>query len=130
MFWAAFWAAYATGFEVEAYRRAKEGTLKKPEELHEIRKYSWIGTHHFFDAARYYSNYLFAWLLAVTLYERFQSDPTSIDKYIGLMKAGFPDEPGNLLQDRLGINLSDPKTLERTFTVVEKHLSEFERLVR
>jgi oligoendopeptidase F len=135
-----FWAAYATSFEVEAYRRAKEGSLKKPEELHEIwaelgrqwvldfdefpdRKYTWIGTHHFFDAARYYSNYLFAWLLAVTLYERFQSDPASIDKYISLMKSGFPDEPVNLLRDRLGIDLSDPKTLDRTFAVVEKHLS-------
>jgi oligoendopeptidase F len=142
-----FWAAYATSFEVEAYRRAKEGALKKPEELHEIwaelgrrwvlnfdqfpdRKYSWIGTHHFFDAARYYSNYLFAWLLAVTLYERFQSDPASIDKYIGLMKSGFPDEPGKLLHDRLGIDLSDPKTLDRTFALVDKNLSEFERLVQ
>lgn len=142
-----FWAAYATSFEVEAYRRAKGGALKKPEELHEIwaelgrrwvldfdefpdRKYSWIGTHHFFDAARYYSNYLFAWLLAVTLYERFQSDPASIDKYVGLMKAGFPDEPANLLRDHLGIDLSDPKTLDRAFALIEKHLSEFERLVR
>src|SRR5215203_704678 len=141
-----FWAAYATSFEVEAYRRAKAGTLNKPEELHEIwaelgrrwvldfdkypdLKYSWAGTHHFFDAARYYSNYLFAWLLAVTLYERFQSDPTSIDKYITLMKSGFPDEPANLLRNHLGIDLSDPKTLDRAFSLVEKQLNEFERLV-
>ena len=141
-----FWAAYATGFEVEAYRRVKEGTLKKPEELHEIwaelgrrwvldfdsfpdQKYTWAGTHHFFDAPRYYSNYLFAWLLAVALYERFQSDPTSIDKYIALMKSGFPDEPANLLRDRLGIDLADPKTLDRAFSLVEKRLTEFERLV-
>jgi oligoendopeptidase F len=141
-----FWAAYATSFEVEAYRRAREGTLNKPEELHEIwaelgrrwvldfdkypdLKYTWAGTHHFFDAPRYYSNYLFAWLLAVTLYERFQSDPTSIDKYIALMKSGFPSEPANLLQKHLGIDLSDPKTLDRAFSLVEKQLNEFERLV-
>ena len=141
-----FWAAYATSFEVEAYRRVKVGTLKKPEELHEIwaelgkqwvldfdqfpdLKYTWAGTHHFFDAPRYYSNYLFAWLLAVTLYERFQNDPTSIDKYIALMKSGFPDEPANLLRDRLGIDLSDPKTLDRAFSLVEKRLNEFEKLV-
>jgi len=141
-----FWAAYATSFEVEAYRRVKEGTLKKPEELHDIwaelgkrwvldfdefpdLKYSWAGTHHFFDAPRYYSNYLFAWLLAVTLFERFQSDPTTIDKYIALMKSGFPDEPANLLRDRLGIDLADPKTLDRAFSLVEKRLNEFEKLV-
>jgi oligoendopeptidase F len=141
-----FWAAYATSFEVEAYRKVKDGSLKKPEEIHEIwaelgrrwvldfdefpdQKYTWAGTHHFFDAPRYYSNYLFAWLLAVTLYERFQSDPASIDKYIALMKSGFPDEPANLLRDRLGIDLSDPKTLDRAFSLVEKRLKEFEKLV-
>jgi oligoendopeptidase F len=141
-----FWAAYATSFEVEAYRKVKDGSLKKPEEIHEIwaelgrrwvldfdefpdQKYTWAGTHHFFDAPRYYSNYLFAWLLAVTLYERFQSDPASIDKYIELMKSGFPDEPANLLRDRLGIDLSDPKTLDRAFSLVEKRLKEFEKLV-
>jgi oligoendopeptidase F len=141
-----FWAAYATSFEVEAYRRVKEGKLKKPEELHEIwaelgrrwvldfdefpdQKYTWAGTHHFFDAPRYYSNYLFAWLLAVTLYERFQSDPTSIDKYIALMRSGFPDEPANLLRDRLGIDLSDSQTLDRAFSLVEKRLTEFEKLI-
>ncbi len=141
-----FWAAYATSFEVEAYRRVKEGKLQKPEEIHEIwaelgrlwqldfdrfpdLKYTWAATHHFFDAPRYYSNYLFAWLLAISLYERFESDPTSIDKYIALMKSGFTDEPANLLRDHLGIDLADPKTLDRAFALVERQLQQFETAV-
>ena len=38
-------------------------------------KYTWAGTHHFFDASRYYSNYLFAWVLAIAVNERLDADP-------------------------------------------------------
>jgi len=109
-FMAMYWAAFATNFETEVYRRIKSGVIKKPEDIHQVwyeygnlwsldfnkfpeRKFTWAGTHHFFDASRYYSNYLFAWVLAVSVYERLQNDPTFADKYVSLMKRGFPDEP-------------------------------------
>jgi oligoendopeptidase F len=72
-FMAMYWAAFATNFETEVYRRIKSGVIKKPEDIHQVwyeygnlwsldfnkfpeRKFTWAGTHHFFDASRYYRN--------------------------------------------------------------------------
>jgi oligoendopeptidase F len=145
-FAAMYWAAYATSFEVEVYRRLKNGQLKKPEDIHEVwaefgrlwmydfdqfpdLKYTWADTHHFFDSPRYYSNYLFAWVFALAVYERVQSDPAMAEKFVGLMKAGFSDEPAVLLRTHLDVNLADPETLNRIFALVEKRLAEFEQHV-
>ena len=145
-FTAMYWAAYATSFEIEVYRRMKSGAVKKPEDIHEIwtefgtqwmygfdrfpdLKYVWADTHHFFDSPRYYSNYLFAWVFALAVYERVQADPVMAEKFVGLMKAGFSDEPAVLLRAYLGVDLSDPKGLERMLAFVEKKLAEFERQV-
>lgn len=145
-FAAMYWAAYATSFEVEVYRRVKSGAVKKPEDIHEIwgefgkiwmhefdrfpdLKYTWPDTHHFFDSSRYYSNYLFAWVFALAVYEQIQSDPTAADKFVDLMKTGFSDEPAVLLREYLGIDFSDPTVIERLFVVVEKQVAEFERHV-
>ncbi len=142
-FAAMYWAAYATSFEVEVYRRLKSGQVQKPEDIHEIwaefgrlwmqdfdrfpdLKYTWADTHHFFNSPRYYSNYLFAWVFALAVYERVQADPGTAKKFVDLMKAGFSNEPAVLLRTHLGVDLSDPQVLERMFTVVEKGLAEFE----
>ncbi|SCX87633.1 M3 family oligoendopeptidase [Nitrosospira sp. Nsp13] len=141
-----YWAAYATSFEIEAYRRVQSGAVQNPANIHEIwaefgakwhldfdrfpdLKYTWADTHHFFDSSRYYSNYLFAWVFALAVYEKIQSDPKTAKKLVGLMKAGFSNEPSTLLQTHMGIDLSDPKALERMFAMVEKKVTEFERLV-
>lgn len=142
-FAAMYWAAYATAFEMEVCRRIKAGNIKTPEEIHEVwaelgrlwiddydrftdLKYTWADTHHFFDAPRAYSNYLFAWIFALAVYDRLQSDPAMAEKFVDLMKAGFSDEPSILLQKHLGVNLSDPDTVKRIFSVVEQRLAEFE----
>jgi oligoendopeptidase F len=146
-FAAMYWAAYATSFEVEVYRRLKAGTLSKPEDIHEIwaefgrlwshefdrfqdLKYTWADTHHFFDMPRQYSNYLFAWVFALAVYERIQADPAVARKIVDLMKAGFSDEPAVMLRTHLGIDLEQPETLKRMFAAVEKRIGEFEERVR
>jgi oligoendopeptidase F len=146
-FAAMYWAAYATAFETEVYRRVKSGAVKKPQDIHEVwaefgrlwlldfdkdpdLKYTWAGTHHFFDSPRYYSNYLFAWVLAVTVYDRLESDPQFADKFVKLMKTGFSDEPAVLLRTHLDIDLAAPKGLERIFSLVEKRLVAFEKEVQ
>ena len=92
-------------------------------------KYTWADTHHFFDSPRYYSNYLFAWVFALAVYERFQTDPDAEEKFVGLMKTGFSEEPVVLLRTHLGIDLADPKLLDRMFSLVEKRVAEFEEQV-
>lgn len=145
-FTAMYWAALATNFEIEVYRRVKVGTVQTPAGIHEVwgeygrlwsndftaypdMKYTWADTHHFFDTSRYYSNYLFAWVFALAVYERVQSDPQVADKFVSLMKAGFSDEPAILLKSYLDINLADPAALERMFAVVESKVSRFEEAV-
>jgi oligoendopeptidase F len=142
-----YWAAYATSFETEVYRRVKSGAIKEPKDIHEVwaefgrlwtldfdsfpdRKYTWAGTHHFFDASRYYSNYLFAWVVAVSVYDRLQEDPAFAEKVVKLMKAGFSEEPAVLLRTYLGIDLADAKGLERIFDIVDRRLAEFERQIQ
>lgn len=146
-FAAMYWAAYATSFEAEVYRRVKGSTVTKPEDIHEIwaefgrlwmldfdrhpdLKYTWADTHHFFDSSRYYSNYLFAWLFALAIYEKVQGDPAQATRFVELMKAGFSDEPAVLLKKHLDVDLADPKTLERMFKVVENRVAEFEEQVK
>jgi oligoendopeptidase F len=46
------------------------------------------------------------------------------------MKRGFPDEPAKLLKSDLGIDLADPNTIDRIFSIVETKLSEFERKIQ
>ena len=145
-FAAMYWAAFATSFETEVYRRVKSGLLKTPDEIHEVwaefgrlwmlgfdqhpdLKYTWAGTPHFFGASRYYSNYLFAWVFSALVYERLQTDPSFPDKLVQLMETGFSAEPAKLLQTKLGIDLADSDALDRIFVVVEKRLEEFERAV-
>jgi oligoendopeptidase F len=141
-----YWTAYATTFETEVYRRIQSGTVKSSDAIHEVwaefgtlwtrdfdklrdNKYSWAGTHHFFDASRYYSNYLFAWVLAASVYEHLQQDPAFAGKVVKLMEAGFSEDPAVMLRTYLGIDLGDSKSLERVFSLVEERLAEFERHV-
>lgn len=141
-----YWAAYATSFETEVYRSVKSEKVNKPDDIHEIwaeygrlwmvdfdkfpdLKYTWANTHHFFDAPGYYK-YLFAWVLAISVYERLQADPSYADKFVNVMKAGFTDEPANLLRTHLDFDLADRKSLKRIFLLVEKQVAEFEQQVQ
>jgi oligoendopeptidase F len=139
-----YWAALATAFETDVYQRVRDDAVRIPTDIHKIwaeygrlwsvdfdvdpvKSYDWAGTHHFFDASRYYFNYLFAWVVAVSIYERTQEDPTFATKLVSLMRAGFSDEPAKLLRQHLGIDLDDHDNLERMFALVEKRLVEFEQ---
>ncbi len=140
-------AAYATEFETEVYRRVAKGTVTRPEDIHKVYaeiagpfvpdfvtfpdlQYYWAATHHFIDVPRYFSNYLFADILAVAMYERLRADAAFGNRIVDFMKAGWSDEPAVLMRTHLGIDLRDPKTLNRVFSLIEKRVTEFEREVR
>lgn len=138
-----YWAAYATSFEIETYRRIADQRLTKADEIHRVwedlgrlwssgfdefpnKRCLWTATHHFFDAPLYYSNYLFAWVLAITVYDRMHLDPTFSSRFVGMMKTGFRGDPLTLLKTQLGIDLTDDSTLVQMFATIEDRLSAFE----
>src|SRR4029077_18450275 len=106
-------------FEFRAYQKIKSGEITEPEQLHQLwkeeglkyigddynkydfMKYGWSFTPHFFNSPRYYINYLFANLMAVSYYQRHFNDPQFDAQYVSLMSNGFPDTPIHLLDKYL-----------------------------
>jgi len=139
-----FWSAFATSFEREIVRRIKGGQITSADQIHDVwgefgrlwsidfdghpdLKYTWPDTHHFFTSSRKYAQYLFAWVVALSFYEKAQSDPIAGEHFTALMKRGFSDEVAVLLRDEIGISFDDPAVIERMFKVVEVRVSNFEK---
>lgn len=135
-------------FEYRAYQKIKAGEIAEPAQLHELwkeeglryvgedydryefLKHGWAFTPHFFTSPRYYINYLFANLMAISYFQRHQTDRTFDGRYVDMMVHGFPDTPVNLLQKNLGLNPFDPATVKDSMKVFEAKLSELEALYK
>jgi len=133
-------------FEYLAYQKIQKNEITEADQLHELwkqeglkyvgqdyekydfLKYNWSFTPHYFSSPRYYINYLFANLMAIRYYQRHHSDPQFDQKYVTLMKGGFPDTPVNLLQKYLQLNPFDPSTVQDATKVFEARLAELEKL--
>ena len=133
-------------FEYTAYKKIHKNELTESEQLHELwkqeglkyvgehyekhdfLKYNWSFTPHYFSSPRYYINYLFANLMAISYYQRHNNDPEFDKKYVELMKSGFPDTPVNLLQKHLKLNPFDPAAVEDAMRIFEAKLSDLEEL--
>ena len=139
-----YWSAFATSFEREVVKRIKGGQITSADQIHEVwgefgrlwsidfddhpdLKYTWPDTHHFFTTSRRYAQYLFAWVVALSFYEKAQSDPMAGEHFTALMKRGFSDEVAVLLREEMGIALDDPAVIERMFKVVDARVSDFEK---
>jgi oligoendopeptidase F len=138
-----YWSAFATSFEREVVKRIKNGQLTSADQIHDVwgefgrlwsidfdkypdLKYTWPDTHHFLTTSRKYSQYLFAWVVALAFYEKAQSDPSAGEHFTALMKRGFSDEAAVLLKKEMGVVLDDPALIERMFKVVEARVANFE----
>ncbi len=133
-------------FEYTAYKKIHANELTEAEQLHELwkqegikyvgehyekhdfLKYNWSFTPHYFSSPRYYINYLFANLMAISYYQRHNNDPQFDQKYLELMKSGFPDTPVNLLQKHLNLNPFEPAAVQDAMRIFEAKLSELEKL--
>ncbi|HET6266907.1 MAG TPA: M3 family metallopeptidase [Acidobacteriota bacterium] len=135
-------------FEYRVYEKIKSGEITEPDQIHQVwkdeglryigddyqkydfLKYNWSFTPHFFGSPRYYINYLFANLMAISYFQRHLSDPQFDKQYVDLMAHGFPDTPTNLLQKYLKLNPFDPATVKESMKVFEAKLSELEALYK
>ena len=133
-------------FEYLAYQKVLKNEITDAEQLHQLwkqegikyvgedykrhdfLKYNWTFTPHYFSSPRYYINYLFANLMAISYYQRHHSDPQFDEKYVALMKSGFPDTPVNLLKQHLNLNPFDPGAVQDAVKILEGKLTQLETL--
>lgn len=133
-------------FEYRAYQKIQAGEISDADQLHalwkeeglryvgddyqkhEFLKRGWAYTPHFFTSPRYYINYLFANLMAISYYQRRLVDPDFDRRYVELMANGFPDTPVNLLKKHLGLDPFDPATVKGAMQALEAKLNELEAL--
>lgn len=133
-------------FEFLAYKKIQKNEITEADQLHQLwkqeglkyvgqdyekydfLKFSWSFTPHYFSSPRYYINYLFANLMAISYYQRHHADPQFDPKYVSLMKGGFPDTPVNLLQKYLDLNPFDPAAVQDATKIFEARLAELQKL--
>jgi oligoendopeptidase F len=133
-------------FEYRAYQKIQAGEISDAAQLHELwkeeglryvgddyerhefLKRGWAFTPHFFTSPRYYINYLFANLMAISYYQRRLVDPDFDRRYVELMANGFPDTPVNLLKKHLDLDPFDPARVADAMKALEGKLAELEAL--
>ncbi len=134
--------------EKAVFEAVDKGTVKTPEDLDKItfeigKKTSiwheldpttnrlWQQIPHFYNAPTYYTNYVFASLLAQSYFAQYQKDPVDFARrFTGLLRNGFNDTPQNLLRKFMYMNLTNPKTFESVFAQQEQYLIDLEALYR
>ena len=124
-----FGSAEETELEGTIYRGVDDGTIKTAADFNALTtkvfarydpssvndpatKVYWARNRLFFTDPLYDVNYLYAGLLALDYFTRFESDSKSFSpRFVALLKNGFNDSPAALERRFLRINLSDEKTL-------------------
>jgi oligoendopeptidase F len=91
----------------------------------------WEQIPHYYSSPTYYSNYVFADLLAQTYFAQYKKDPADFGKrFVALLQNGFNDTPQNLLKKFMKIDLTNPKTFDALFEQQKTYLGDLERLYR
>jgi oligoendopeptidase F len=124
-----FGSAEETELESAIYRGVNDGTIKTAADFNALTtkvfarydpssvndpstKLYWARNRLFFTDPLYDVNYLYAGLLALEYFTRFEADSKSFSpRFVALLKNGFNDSPAALERGLVGINLSDEKTL-------------------
>jgi oligoendopeptidase F len=97
-------------------------------ELSDDFKWEWVGIPHIYHTPFYVYAYAFGQLLVLSLYQQFKAEGESFKpKYLKILSAGGSEAPEKVLADA-GINIRDPKFWQGGFDVLEKLVSELEKL--
>ena len=97
-------------------------------ELSDDFKWEWVGIPHIYHTPFYVYAYAFGQLLVLSLYQQFKAEGESFKpKYLKILSAGGSEAPARVLADA-GINIRDPKFWQGGFDVLEKLVSELEKL--
>ncbi len=97
-------------------------------ELSDEFKWEWVGIPHIYHTPFYVYAYAFGQLLVLSLYKQFKAEGESFKpKYLKILSAGGSEAPEKVLSEA-GINIRDPKFWQGGFDVLEKLVSELEKL--
>lgn len=97
-------------------------------ELSDEFKWEWVGIPHIYHTPFYVYAYAFGQLLVLALYQQFKAEGESFKpKYLKILSAGGAEAPEKILSEA-GINIRDPKFWQGGFNVLEKLVSELEKL--
>jgi oligoendopeptidase F len=97
-------------------------------ELSDEFKWEWVGIPHIYHTPFYVYAYAFGQLLVLSLYQQFKAEGESFKpKYLRILSAGGSEAPEKILSEA-GINIRDPKFWQGGFDVLEKLVSELEKL--
>jgi|CXWL01.1.fsa_nt_gi oligoendopeptidase F len=97
-------------------------------ELSDEFKWEWVGIPHIYHTPFYVYAYAFGQLLVLALYQQFKAEGESFKpKYLKILSAGGSEAPEKILSEA-GINIRDPKFWQGGFDVLEKLVSELEKL--
>lgn len=91
-------------------------------------KWEWVGIPHIYQVPFYVYAYAFGQLLVLALYQQFKAEGESFKpKYLKILSAGGSEAPERILSEA-GINIRDPKFWQGGFDVLEKLMSELEKM--
>lgn len=91
-------------------------------------KWEWVGIPHIYQVPFYVYAYAFGQLLVLALYQQFKAEGDSFKpKYLKILSAGGSEAPEKILSEA-GINIRDAKFWQGGFDVLEKLVSELEKL--
>lgn len=91
-------------------------------------KWEWVGIPHIYQVPFYVYAYAFGQLLVLALYQQFKAEGESFKpKYLKILSAGGSEAPERILSEA-GINIRDAKFWQGGFDVLEKLVSELEKL--
>lgn len=97
-------------------------------ELSDEFKWEWVGIPHIYHTPFYVYAYAFGQLLVLALYQQYKAEGESFKpKYLKILSAGGSEAPEKILKEA-GINIRDAKFWQGGFDVLEKLVSELEKL--
>jgi oligoendopeptidase F len=97
-------------------------------ELSDEFKWEWVGIPHIYQTPFYVYAYAFGQLLVLALYQQFKAEGESFKpKYLKILSAGGSESPERILSEA-GINIRDAKFWQGGFDVLEKLVTELEKL--
>jgi oligoendopeptidase F len=97
-------------------------------ELSDEFKWEWVGIPHIYHTPFYVYAYAFGQLLVFSLYRQFKAEGESFKpRYLKILAAGGSEAPAKILGDA-GIDIRDPKFWQGGFDVLDKLVSELEKL--
>lgn len=97
-------------------------------ELSDDFKWEWVVIPHIYHTPFYVYAYAFGQLLVLALYQQFKAEGDSFKpKYLKILSAGGSEAPEKILAEA-GINIRDPKFWQGGFDVLDKLVSELEKL--